>query len=197
MQNINPWFYSCIILFVGIMITIIPIIIAFLKKVELNKSPEWFKEANVFGSQQQRLIAHEKRMEGTLVYWKNKAAAHYRIHMARVLWSLISAVALPVLIQIYNKTNLWSVVFMTGLTTWTGFIVSLAQILKSEEMFRGFRQCESDYYDLARTLLDFPRKSQLEMEEQVDKFIKTVENVRVVGRKVETGSPPSGRLDVF
>jgi hypothetical protein len=73
---------------------------------------------------------------------------------------------------ILNARNLWANVFMTSLTTWTGFIVSLAQILKSEEMYRGFRQCESDYYDQARELLDFPADTLEAQEQQVSKFIR-------------------------
>jgi hypothetical protein len=167
--------------------------LAFLKKVKIQRAPKWFSDASVFGNQQQRLIDHELRMEGTMVYWKNKAAAHQRMHNARVIWSLLSAVTLPVLVQFFDKQDLWSVAFLTGLTTWTGFIVALAHAMKSEQMYQGFRQCESDYYDLARELLDWPAQNPQDQEKQVNEFLKEVESVRKVGRKVETGSPPSGR----
>lgn len=194
MLNNLIWIIACCILVIGVIITILPIIVAFTKKVKLNKTSKWFNEADFLGNQKQRLIDHEIRMEGTLIYWKNKATAHNRLHNARVIWSLISAVILPVLIQFYDNKNLWSIAFMTGLTTWTGFIVALAHGLKSEEMFRGFRECESDYYDIARELLDLKISGSNRIEEKVNQFIKEAENIRKVGRKVETNSPPSGRF---
>jgi hypothetical protein len=193
MMNINLWKIAFILLSLSALVTIVPILLAFLKKVKIQRAPKWFSDASVFGNQQQRLIDHELRMEGTMVYWKNKAAAHQRMHNARVIWSLLSAVTLPVLVQFFDKQDLWSVAFLTGLTTWTGFIVALAHAMKSEQMYQGFRQCESDYYDLARELLDWPAQNPQDQEKQVNEFLKEVESVRKVGRKVETGSPPSGR----
>lgn len=193
---LNNWADIWILLFgaviIGAIITILPIILAFLKKVKLHKVAKWFEEADAFEEQKQRLIDHELRMLGTLVYWKNKAASHNRVHTARIIWSLISAVALPVIVQFYDKTNPWSIAFLTVLTVFSGFIVLLEHALKSASMCKGFRQCESDYYDLARALLDFPAQTSEGRKEQVNEFLQKVERIRKAGRKVETGSPPSG-----
>lgn len=192
-MQINLWKLAFIALTIGAVITLIPIALAFFKKVKLHKSPKWFGEADALGDQKQRMIDHELRMEGTLLYWKNKAFTHHRIHIARIIWSLLSAVSLPALIQFYDRQNLWSVAFMTGLTTWTGFVVASAYALKSELIYQGFRQCESDYYDMARELLDWPEKDPDKIKERVNAFIYEVEIIRAKCRKIETGNPPSSR----
>ena len=190
------WQYAWQALFalviVGALVTMIPIIAAFMKQVKLDKARIWFKETEIFEEQQSRLAAHEERILGTLVYWKNKAAAHHRLHSASVIWSLISAVSLPVLVQFYDANDTWSVAFLTAMTVFSGFVVALSHALKSEEMSRGFRECESDYYDCARALLDNPANTVDERNTQVDKFIETVRAIRMAGRKVETNRPPSG-----
>ena len=54
---------------------------------------------------------------------------------ARVIWSLISAITLPVLILFYDAADKWAVSFMTLLTTWTGLIVTLSYTFKAEEKY--------------------------------------------------------------
>lgn len=189
---IYSWHFLFSIVIAGSIFTMVPIVRAFLKKVELDKARTWFKQAERFEEQLPRLTDHEDRILGTLIYWKNKASAHHRLHSASVIWSLISAVTLPVLVQFYDKDNSWSVAFLTAMTVFSGFIVALSHALKSEEMARGFRECESDYYDCARSLLDHPAHSEEDRSKQVDEFIGTVQAIRMAGRKVETNRPPSG-----
>ena len=191
MNMITLWQIGCIALAIGILVTTIPITTAFLKKIKLNDVGTWFQDGSNLGDQQTRLQEHFSRIQGTLVFWKNKAAAHHRLHSARVIWSLISAVSLPVLIQFYDSSDKWAVAFLTGLTIWTGFIVALAYTFKSEQKYQGFRQQESDYYDISRNLLDFPDDNADTLKVQVDEYIKKVENIRKFARNVETGSPPS------
>jgi len=186
------WEYLFYLVLLSAVFTMAPIIMAFLKKVKLNKPPNWFVNSTSFEEQSERLVEHESRIAGTLVYWKNKASAHHYLHTARVIWSLISAVTLPVIVQFYDSANSWSVAFLTALTIFSGFIVALAHALKSEEMFRGFRECESDYYDIARQLLDNPASTPDARKAQVDTFFESVERIRKAGRKVETNRPPSG-----
>lgn len=189
--SINSWGIGVLILCIGILITIVPIIRAFLKKIDLHSVGTWFENANNLGAEQERLQEHFSRIRGTLVYWKNKAAYYQRLDSARVVWSLISAVTLPVLVQFYDATDKWAVGFMTLLTTWTGFIVTLAYTFKAEQKYQGFRQQESDYYDISRTLLDFPNKDPDLLKQQVDEYIQKVADIRRFARRIETGSPPS------
>jgi hypothetical protein len=143
------------------------------------------------GAQKKRVLDHYSRMRGTLRFWKNKATAHHRLHLARVIWSLISGVSLPVLVQLFQKADVWSVQFMTILTTWTGLVDALAFTLRSEEKYQGFRQQESDFYDKCRELLDFVKADDPELETMIDEYIRLIHEVRKVGRRVETSSPPS------
>ncbi len=187
----DPWISGTVVLLVAILITTLPIGQAFLNQVAIDAAPKWIEDANNLGPQKQRVQDHYARMKGTLVFWKNKAAAHDRLDSARVVWSLLSAVLLPVLVQIYDARRFWAVVFMTLLTTWTGFVVALAYTLKSEQLYQGMRQQESDFYDLARHLLDFADPNDPNLQATVDQYIADAENIRQTARRVETGSPPS------
>ena len=190
----NIWQVGFFVLVLGIIITIIPILIAFQKKIKLDKPSKWFNEANYLGDLKDRLIANESRIQGTLLYWKNKAAAHRMLHNANIFWGLIAAVSLPVLIQYYNTEDIWSHTFMTVLTFWTGLVFAFSHTLKSEEKYQGFRATESEYYDITRELLDTPERDSKELEVLVNEYIVTVEKIRKVARRVETGSPPSARI---
>ena len=50
---------------------------------------------------------------------------------------------------------------------------------------------ESDYYDLSRTLLDFPSQTPEILKQQVDEYIEKVADIRRFARRIETGSSPS------
>ncbi|RSM74150.1 hypothetical protein DMB66_01660 [Actinoplanes sp. ATCC 53533] len=185
------WYGGLAALAVGIGTTGVPIIWSFLGFVPLNDPGPWFEQARNLGTHAPRLEAHYKRIKGTLRYWKNKAAAHQRLHQARVMWSLISGVSLPLLVQRFDKNAPGAILFMTVFTTWTGLISVLAYTLKSEEKYQGFRQQESDFYDEGRRLLDFADPADPKFAESVDAYIRIIDQIRRVGRRVETGSPPS------
>ena len=194
MENINFWQIGLALLAIGIILTIIPIVAAFMKKVKLDKPKSWFNEANHLGELKERLLANENRIQGTLIYWKNQAAAHKKLHTSNTFWGIISAVSLPVLIQYYEDTNIWSHAFMTILTFWTGILFAISHTFKSEEKYQGFRATESEYYDITRELLDTPIKAESELEKLVNDYFETVEKIRKVARNVETESPPSARI---
>lgn len=189
------WAAGIATLMVSIVGTAIPIAYAMLHKVDVNVAPVWIENTTNLGEQHDRVKEHYGRIKGTLVYWKNEAAAYHRLDTARVIWSLISAVALPVLIQYYDQSDTLANAFLTILTTWTGLIVSLAYTLKAEQRYQGMRQQESDFYDIARNLLDSTSPDDLQLKEKVDEYIKRVEAIRRTARKVETAAPPSA-LDI-
>ena len=107
----NIWLAATAVLTAAIVLTILPIAQAFLNQVKPDAAPVWIDEAINFGSEADRVKAHYARMKGTLVYWKNEAAAHHRLDSARVFWSLVSAVLLPVLVQLYKASEVWATVF--------------------------------------------------------------------------------------
>lgn len=191
--NIDLWCIAAIILFAFILITIVIILFAFFKKIQLKKPSMWFEESKNFKGQQKRLIDHQERIIGTLMFWKNKAALYNRLNMSKICWSLISSIIIPVLLQFFDKNNVWANTFMTVLTTWTAILVALTYTLKSEEKYRGYRQCESDYYDLSRELLDNPAEDENELKIQVDNYLEIVSQIRKLGRAIETDSTISVR----
>ncbi|MES2328183.1 MAG: hypothetical protein V4539_01185 [Bacteroidota bacterium] len=194
MKNINLWQIGFMALMLGILLTTIPIIFAFRKKIKLDKPKFWFKEADFLGDLRVRLIATEGRIQGTLIYWKNQAAAHRILHTANIFWGLIASVSLPVLVQFYDKNDAWASSFMTVMTFWTGLIFAISYTLKSESKYQGFRATESDFYDITRQLLDTPERDEEKLEQLVNDYIKTVEEIRKMARRIETGIPPSVRL---
>lgn len=187
----NPWLYAIVLLVFFIIGTGIPIGKAFFKKVELDKAGKWFGDAEYFQEQQMRLQDSFGRITGTLIFWKNQAAAYKLLNNSRILWSLVSGGVVPVLLFAYDRNDPYAAVFMVSLTTWTSFIVVVAYTLKAEEKYKGFRMVESAYYDLSRHLLDFPAPDAEGRKVQVDTYLLQVEHIRDIGRKVvETGSPP-------
>jgi hypothetical protein len=124
---------------------------------DLFPSGDWFDTSEELIEFRSRLISHYTRIEGTLKFWKTKAAAHQRLYNAQVLWATLSGVALPVLVQYFHKSTHWPTLFLTILTTWNGVLLALSFTLNSRELYRGFRQQESDFYDESRRLLNAAR----------------------------------------
>lgn len=191
------WHVGVAVLSAAILFTLVPLLFSVFNFSDLNPPGDWFDTADYLGADQARVLSHYTRIYGALRYWKNKAAMYNRLHSARVIWSLISAVSLPVLVQRYDRGNVWASFFMTELTTWTGLLVSLAYTLKAEERYQGLRQQESDFYDASRKFLDEAAAARMrgvgddEIHRLCDSYILEIRAVRRVARRIETGSPPS------
>jgi len=189
----NPWAAGLGALGVAIGATAVPVLQAMLHRVHLDAAPTWLQDSKNLGAERDRVVEHYGRLKGTLVYWKNEAAAHHRLYQASVIWSLLSGVLIPVLVQFYDESDAWSKGFMTILTTWTGFLVAITHTFKSEHRYQGMRQQESDYYDLARTFLDQVEPDDpTELARLVDRYFEDTARIRRMARRVETGTPPSG-----
>ncbi|MGH1350297.1 MAG: hypothetical protein ACRBBN_05755 [Methyloligellaceae bacterium] len=182
----DVWIFLNIIVILGIVGTLAPISWAFLLKISPDKTPIWLEEAQISEEQKQRVLKHHKLIAGTLKYWKNQAAAHERLFIARKVWSIFASVTLPAFVQLYDKSD-YALSFITIFTMFSGFIVLLAYAFKSEEKHRGFRQYESEYYDIARRLINLPAETEEQLKKQVDEFILLAEKIRKAARKVETG----------
>ena len=185
------WQAGTLALSVAILGTIIPIIWCFMGFATLLPPGDWFDTSEELAQYRTRLESHYSRITGTLTYWKTKAAAHQRLYFAQVIWASLTGVTLPVLIQIFETSTEWPTIFLTILTTWNGILLVLAFTLNSRELYRGFRQQESDFYDESRRLLNEAVKDDPELDEKVEKYIRVVASIRLVGRRVETGTPPS------
>ena len=187
----NGWAVALAVLATFILSTVVSVAQALLHQVKLDKAPVWMEGSKLLGSERERVEDHYDRLKGTLVYWKNEAAAYRRLHFARVVWSLLSAVLLPVLIQFYKPNDPWAKAFLTSLTTWTGLVVALAYTLKAEHRYQGMRQQESDYYDSARDFLDSLKPDDPSLVSKVEAYFAATRAIRRTARKVETGAPPS------
>lgn len=185
------WKAGTFVLGVGIVSTIIPIIWGFLIFTNLHDPGNWFDTSDELSAFRSRLVSHYSRITGTLKYWKSKASAHNRLYSAQVIWATLSSVVLPVLVQFFDKTTNWPTIFLTILTTWNGVLLALTYILNSRELYRGFRQQESDFYDESRRLLNEAKSDDPNLEEKIEEYIRSVASIRRVGRRVETGTPPS------
>ncbi len=176
-------------------ITTIRILIALLKRVKLNNGGVGFDQATSFSeNSRERLKAHYSRILGTLTYWKNQACAYGRLYRHAVISTIVSAVLIPVLIQVYDRQDIWARVFLTVLSTWIGLLIALSRGFKAEELFRGFRKCESDFYDVRRQLMDRPKTFGDDEEKQLESYFEFVGRIRKAGRDLETNNPPSASL---
>lgn len=187
-DTLDMWVVGIIVIINFIIWTIVCLFEAYFKKIKLKKPKIWFDNTKSLGKEKDRLIEHGERMLGTLNFWKNSAEFHNRLVIARVYWGLVSSILIPVLIQFYEKTNFAANIFMTLLTTWTSLITILGYTLKSDEKYRGYRQSESDYYDLARELMDNASDDETELKNQVNQFLDLATKIRKLGRAIETDS---------
>ena len=155
------WQAGTAALCVAIVGTIVPIVWGFSGYAVLNSSGDWFDSVDELSEFKTRLMSNYSRIRGTLIYWKSKAGAHQRLYYAQVLWGSLTGISLPVLIQFFDKASEWPTLFLTILTTWNGVLLVLAYTLQSRELYRGFRQQESDFYDESRRLLNDASGSNL------------------------------------
>jgi hypothetical protein len=189
------WFDAFIVLVVLISLTIFHVLLAVFRKVKLYPGGPGFTDAIVFSDSAKKLLeANYQRIQGTLIFWKNQAAIYERLYRYTVLWTILSGVSIPVLIQEYNSANVWAKVFLTVLSAWTGLIVAFNRSFKAEELYRSFRQCESDYYDLRRRLLDRPETFGSDEKERLDHYFEAIEKIRRFGRDAETSNFPSATI---
>jgi hypothetical protein len=190
----DVWGIAFIVLVVFIIITIVDILRAVFKTVKLHPAGPGFESGAVFSeAARKRLEDNYQRIQGTLIFWKNKAAANGKLYNYSVVWSILSGVVLPVLIGEYDPEDAWAKYFLTVLSAWTGLIVAVNRSYSAEELFRSYRQCESDFYDLRRRMLDRPHTFGRTQEEQLDKYFELVEHIRKTGRDAETKHFPSAK----
>ena len=107
------WQAGTMVLLVAITATIAPILWSFLVFTDLFPSGEWFESSEELSEYRSRLVSHYSRITGTLRFWKSKAAAHQRLYNAQVIWATLSGVALPVLVQYFDKITYWPTLFLT------------------------------------------------------------------------------------
>ena len=186
------WLWGTMILVSLQLATVVDILDAHLRWQPLKLAKPWFEESFPPPYKEQ-LVSNYQRMFGTLTFWKNRARLFEKISKYSILWSIVAGILVAALIQDYDKNNEHEKLFLTLLLVWSTIATAVSRSFKAEELYRGFRQTESDYYDVSRRLID-RRSSAENMREQIDAYFKTVEQIRKAARDAETSNQP--KVDV-
>lgn len=182
----DPWEIA-IYAYCGLLVlSFAPVIPALLRKVALKPGGSAFAESPHFShGARKRLEQHYSRIQGTLVYWKNQAAKYESLHYYCLIWSVPSAVVIPILAQSVSDSNS-SKLLLTIVSAVTAVLLSFHSGFKVEECFKSFRHGESEFYDMYRRLLDRPTAFGDTEEHQLEKYFQDVESLRRFIRNAET-----------
>ena len=189
--QMTPW-TMWIICYIGLsVLTFIPVVVAMLKKVKLHDGGESFAESPHFSEEsKKRLQQHYSRIQGTLIFWKNKAEWHKRFHYYTLSWTIPVSILIPIITQSLDTTT-ESKLFLTIISSHIALLFAFHRALKVENNFKAFRHGESEFYDLYRRLLDRPLTFGSTEKEQLDNYFSEVEKIRKSVRGAETDNFPT------
>lgn len=174
-------------------VTLLPVLRAILKKVELAPGGAGFNESPHFDEQYKELLEqHYSRIRGTLGYWKNQAELYKSLHYYSLIWTIPSAVIIPVLTPFISDGN-FSKIAVTLLSAITAVLFAFHRGLKVEDNLRAYRHGESEFYDLVRRLLDRPDSFGESTQKQIETYFEEVARIRRFVRNAETDN--LGTLD--
>lgn len=186
----SNWEIAIIVYLVLASSTFIPVFVAMIKKVKLNPGGSSFKESSNFSDNARKLLEqHYSRINGTLVYWKNKAEWNRRFHFYTLFWTIPVAVLIPVIAQTVDQSAA-SKLFLTIISTHSALLIGFHRALKIENNFKAFRHGESEFYDTYRRMLDRPESFGSDEKEQMDNYFVEVEQIRKYVRNAETDNFP-------
>lgn len=186
----DPWLIAIVVYLILIGLTFIPVVLALLKKVQLYPGGDSFdKSINFSDLAKEKLKQHYSRINGTLIFWKNKAEWHRRFHFYTLGWTIPVSILIPVITQ-YIDTNIASRIFLTIISSHSALLIAFHRALKIENNFKAFRHGESEFYDLYRRLLDRPKTFGETEETQLENYFKEVDFIRRSVRLAETDNFP-------
>jgi hypothetical protein len=166
-----------------------PVLIALLKKVKLNPGGKSFENSPHFSDDNRKLLSnHFSRINGTLIFWKNKAEWNRRFHFYTLIWSIPISITIPILTQMVDSDS--SILFLTIISTHSALLIGFHRALKIENNYKAFRHGESEFYDLYRRILDRPKSFGKYEHEQVENYFKEAEQIRRYVRNAETDNFP-------
>ncbi len=175
-------------------LTLIPTIKKALAGVKLNPGGASFDESPHFSEENQKLLAdHYSRLMGTLGFWKKKAEAYTSFHYYSVIWTILSAWAVPIIASlspVAEHASAYSKLLIVLVSGHVALTLSFHKGLKIADGMKAFRHGESEFYDLYRRLLDRPRTLGSDESEQIDNYFEEVERIRRFIRNSETESLP-------
>ena len=172
--------------------TLVPTIYAQFLGVKPNPSGISFEDTSAFSPEMRtKLSEHYTRLAGTLGFWKKRATVYTRFHYYCVIWTILSAWAVPLIGAISPQTEgSWSKWLVVIISSHVALALSFHRGMKVPEGMKAFRHGESEFYDLYRRLLDRPHLLGEKEDEQIDKYFAEVEKVRRLVRNAETDTIP-------
>ena len=178
LNDLNLWsvFLFC---YIGLaFITFAPVIWAAAKKVNLKNAKFSFSDSPSFSDEGKiKLEQHYDRLQGTLVFWKNKAEMYGNFHHYSIGWTIIGGISLPILAQAITADP-WSKWTLTIISAHVALIFVAQKGFKVEQNYKNYRLGESEYYDIRRRLLDQPHRFGEAEPEQIDRYFTLVESMR-------------------
>lgn len=182
--NLIIWLYITVAL--G---SFIPVLRAILKTVKLNPGGESFDSSPHFSEENKKLLnAHYTRINGTLIFWKNKSEWNRRFHYYTLIWTLPISILIPVITQTIETE--YSKILLTIISSHSAILIGFHRALKIENNFKAFRHGESEFYDLYRRLLDRPKSFGDDEEKQIENYFIEAEKIRRYVRNAETDNFP-------
>lgn len=182
----DSWLIGGIIYFIMLLATFIPVLMALFEKVTLNPGGASFDESNYFSDETKTLLnQHYTRIQGTLWFWKNKASLYQALHYYSLIWTIPSAILIPVLTPWIIDGN-YSKEIVTFVSAMTAVLFAFHKGLKVEDNLKAYRHGESEFYDLVRRLLDQPKSFGKCEKEQIDTYFEEVARIRRFVRNAET-----------
>jgi len=189
----NFWETGSAIYLSLLIISFYPVAKAIAKKVILNPGGSSFDESSYFDEEAKKLLnQHYSRIQGTLGYWKNQASLYKALHYYSLLWTIPSAVLIPVLTP-WIADGDFSKVAVTLVSAATAVLLAFHKGLKVEDNLKAYRHGESEFYDLVRRLLDQPHTFGENQKEQIDVYFNEASRIRRFVRNAETDN--LGMLD--
>lgn len=171
-------------------VTFLPVLFALAKKVKLNPRGDHFADSPHFSDLSKKLLEqHYSRLEGTLVFWKNKAEKHRRFHYYTLCWTIPISILIPIITQAMDSST-ESKLFLTIISSHTALLWGFHRALKIENHFKAFRNGESEFYDLYRRLLDRPKSLGNSETEQIENYFSEAERIRKLVRLSEIDNFP-------
>ena len=173
-------------------VTVFPAVLTLVTGVELNPAGASFEQSDAFSEKgKQRLSDHYSRLQGTLKFWKKRATLFVRFHYYCVIWTIMSAWAVPLIAavapQVEGSVSKWLLVVIAS---HVALALNFYRGMKISESMKAFRHGESEFYDLYRRLLDRPHLFGSNEDEQLDTYFSEVERIRKLVRNAETEGIP-------
>jgi hypothetical protein len=173
-------------------VTLIPAIRNLVGRVPLYPGGSSFSDSDYFSEPiKKQLEQHFTRIQGTLRFWKKKAAIYTSFHYYCVVWTILSSWAVPLIGAITPQNGgsnaKW---LLVTISSHVALSLSFHRGLKVAEGMKAFRLGESEFYDLYRRLLDRPKSFGENEEKQIEQYFAEVERIRRLVRSAETDSLP-------